>query len=147
MCTCLQSYTEQMFKIPPFPRYLSGVNSMTPAEQQKALKAFADGTYPLMVATPALEEGIDVPSCNVVIRYDAFQTTKSHIQGAGRARKKDARIFYFENDWEEEEVVRDLMKQAEQQPFEPLKEEAAQDLMKQAVHRPTQAQKALQPPI
>ncbi|CAE7697078.1 DCL3A [Symbiodinium sp. CCMP2592] len=130
----------------PVAKYLSGVNSMTPAEQQKALKAFSDGTDPVMVATPALEEGIDVPSCNVVIRYDAFHTAKSHIQGAGRARKKDARIFYFENNWEEEEAVRDLMKQAAQQPFEPLKEEAARDAMKQAAQRPTESPKDLSEP-
>ncbi|CAE7308239.1 DCL3A [Symbiodinium natans] len=59
-------------------QYLSGVNSMSSAGQQKALRAFAEGICPVMVATPALEEG-----------YDAFYTAKSHIQGAGRARKKD----------------------------------------------------------
>ena len=31
-----------------------------------------------------MEEGIDVQTCNCIIRYDVSQTTKSHIQGNGR---------------------------------------------------------------
>ena len=30
----------------------------------------------------ALEEGLDVPECQVVIRFDKFATAKSRIQGA-----------------------------------------------------------------
>ena len=38
----------------------------------------------ILVATQAMEEGIDVQTCNCIIRYDVSQTTKSHIQGNGR---------------------------------------------------------------
>jgi len=40
-----------------------------------------------------------------VIRYDEITTTKSHIQGSGRARNVNAQIYYFEND-----PVRECMK-------------------------------------
>ena len=56
----------------------------------------------MLVATAALEEGIDVSDCQFVIRYSKFNTSKSHIQGAGRARHEDAEVFYFENDPEVE---------------------------------------------
>ena len=52
----------------------------------------------LLVATDAAEEGIDVADCEFVIRFNWFGTTKSHIQGSGRARKAGSTCYYFEND-------------------------------------------------
>ena len=43
-------------------------------------------------------QGIDVADCAFVIRFSQFNTTKAHIQGAGRARAARARVFYFENE-------------------------------------------------
>jgi endoribonuclease Dicer len=45
------------------------------------LDSFRSGLSPILISTSALEEGIDVPDCSFVIRFDAFNTTKSHIQG------------------------------------------------------------------
>lgn len=47
----------------------------------------------LLTATSVLEEGIDVPSCNFVVRFDPVQTYTSYIQSMGRARKKDAKFY------------------------------------------------------
>ncbi|CAE8736126.1 unnamed protein product, partial [Polarella glacialis] len=91
---------------------ISGVESMTARLQQHHLAAFKDGNARFLVATQAMEEGIDVPSCNYVVRYDIFHNVKSHVQGAGRARMKDAQIFYFENDWEDEARAASLMQEA-----------------------------------
>ncbi|KAL6980467.1 hypothetical protein U1Q18_022105 [Sarracenia purpurea var. burkii] len=40
----------------------------------------------IIVATSILEEGLDVQSCNVVIRFDPSATVSSFIQSRGRAR-------------------------------------------------------------
>lgn len=42
--------------------------------------------------------------CSFVIRYTAIATTKAHIQGSGRARHKDAVVFYFENNPVQEQL-------------------------------------------
>nr|XP_027197670.1 endoribonuclease dcr-1-like [Dermatophagoides pteronyssinus] len=49
----------------------------------------------LIVATAAIEEGIDIPVCNVVIRYDEPQTYRSYSQSRGRARDKNSVYFIF----------------------------------------------------
>eukprot|EP00434_Breviolum_minutum_P024149 symbB.v1.2.021318.t3/scaffold1837.1/size99322/6 len=67
-----------------------------------ALKRFKEGDIRILVSTNALEEGINVAECTWVVRFDKIHTTKNHIQGSGRARADVARIYYFDNDPDEE---------------------------------------------
>ncbi|CAE8647280.1 unnamed protein product [Polarella glacialis] len=76
----------------------SGVGTMSDSQRSAALQAFRSGLVSVLVCTAALEEGLDVQDCEVVIRFSQFQTTKSHIQGSGRARAWNAQVFYFDND-------------------------------------------------
>uniref|UniRef100_A0A7S1AC91 RNA helicase n=1 Tax=Noctiluca scintillans TaxID=2966 RepID=A0A7S1AC91_NOCSC len=76
----------------------TGVGSMTDGQRKTALEEFRSGRAPLLTCTAALEEGLDVKQCEVVVRFSKFQTTKSHVQGSGRARAWNARVFYFDND-------------------------------------------------
>eukprot|EP00667_Euglena_gracilis_P006422 EG_transcript_6477 len=82
---------------------------MSAEEQCKNLEAFRKKEVRILVATGALEEGLNVPECSWVIRFDRLFTTKQHIQGSGRARNQLAQIYLFENDAEEEEARRQLL--------------------------------------
>jgi len=44
-----------------------------------------------------------------VIRFDEFTTTRSHIQGSGRARAQRAQVYYFMNNPDEEEKRANIM--------------------------------------
>ena len=44
----------------------------------------------LLIGTSVLEEGIDIPKCNLVIRFDVPTAYRSYVQSKGRARTHDA---------------------------------------------------------
>ncbi|CAD7929132.1 unnamed protein product [Amoebophrya sp. A25] len=90
-------------------RPVMGVQSMSAESRTATLQAFKAGRVRIIVATSSLEEGIDVADCKVVVRFDYFSSVRSHIQGSGRARHPDAKIFYFEQEPEIEEHKATLM--------------------------------------
>lgn len=53
---------------------------MSVALQVRAMNEFAAGESKLLVCTSVLEEGIDVPTCSLVIRFHALQDVTSYIQ-------------------------------------------------------------------
>ena len=88
---------------------------MTDTQREAALEAFGNGAAQVLVCTAAVEEGLDVSSCDVVVRFNTVRTTKAHIQGAGRARALQAKVHYFCNDPEDNVRKAELMQNVARQ--------------------------------
>uniref|UniRef100_A0A8C9DLG1 RNA helicase n=1 Tax=Prolemur simus TaxID=1328070 RepID=A0A8C9DLG1_PROSS len=59
---------------------------MTQRNQEEVIQKFRAGTLNLLVATSVAEEGLDIPQCNVVVRYGLLTNEISMVQARGRAR-------------------------------------------------------------
>ena len=74
--------------------------------QTTTLEDLRHGRKNLVVTTNALEEGIDVSRCRLVICFDKPTNLKSFIQRRGRARKSDSRyVIMFENGLRSEAIA------------------------------------------
>ncbi|CAG8442886.1 9275_t:CDS:2 [Ambispora leptoticha] len=71
----------------------SGDLQMRYRQQNKIINSFKEGTINLLIATNVAEEGLDIQPCNVVIRFDFFNTLRAYIQSRGRARRKDSKYI------------------------------------------------------
>lgn len=47
----------------------------------------------LLIATSVLEEGMELPRCNLVVRFDEPQSYRSYVHCKGRARAADAHFI------------------------------------------------------
>ncbi|KAI9734793.1 MAG: Dicer-like protein 2 [Claussenomyces sp. TS43310] len=69
---------------------------ISPEDQRDTLDKFRTGQLDLLIATSALEEGIDVPACNMVICFDAPANLKSFVQRRGRARMRESKLILMQ---------------------------------------------------
>uniref|UniRef100_A0A1J3CVJ0 Endoribonuclease Dicer-like protein 2 n=1 Tax=Noccaea caerulescens TaxID=107243 RepID=A0A1J3CVJ0_NOCCA len=68
----------------------SGLQSQTRKKQNEIVEDFRRGLVNVIVATSILEEGLDVQSCNLVVRFDPASNICSFIQSRGRARMQNS---------------------------------------------------------
>ena len=72
-------------------------------KQEEVLRQFRrpKPKFNLLIATCVVEEGLDIPKCNMVCRFDFPKSFRSYVQSKGRARKKNS-CYYILVDREEE---------------------------------------------
>ena len=58
------------------------------SERTQILKDFADGVYNALIASKALNEGVDIPSANVGIVISGSGSAREHVQRLGRILRK-----------------------------------------------------------
>lgn len=59
------------------------------------INAFNKGEFNILIGTNAVEEGLDIQSCNIVMVFTELRTPKSYVQMKGRARKENSKFLVF----------------------------------------------------
>jgi len=84
---------------------------MKQVDQKRILRGFRSledqdpNRVDVMVATSILEEGIDIPTCKLVIRFNYSLTAKTDIQSSGRARAKGSKYIHMVPDNEHDRAL------------------------------------------
>ncbi|KAK0674582.1 putative dicer-like protein [Cercophora samala] len=107
---------------------------LTQKEDAESLQRFRKGKVNLLVATSVLEEGIDVPVCNLVICFDKPSNLKSFIQRRGRARMNESELWVlFENDQDQSlEEWKELEQEMKRKYEDDLREIAGLEQMEES---------------
>ena len=77
------------------PRVVVGQmkGGMTKAEQISNISSLREGNTDLLVATSILEEGMDIPKCRLVVRYQHVSSEVARVQVEGRARDVNSKVY------------------------------------------------------
>ncbi|XP_030840770.1 probable ATP-dependent RNA helicase DDX58 [Strongylocentrotus purpuratus] len=83
------------------PEVLVGCRNpgMNLRHQKDVLDNFRDGVHKLLIATSAMQQGIDIPACNFVYRYNYITDAVARIQARGRTRKPGGRFDLVVHDY------------------------------------------------
>ncbi|CAF1391339.1 unnamed protein product [Didymodactylos carnosus] len=66
---------------------------MNAKRQRQIINDFRSGTINCLIATAVVEEGLDIPQCNLVFRFNKPNNFCSYMQSKGRARAKQNASF------------------------------------------------------
>ncbi|KAH8828152.1 hypothetical protein DL96DRAFT_1602006 [Flagelloscypha sp. PMI_526] len=107
-------------------KFMELSRTLLPESQDSTLEDFRTGNKNLLICTAVAKEGIDIPTCGLVICWDRPSDFESFQQACGRARKKDSSVVLLvsESDttnflvkWAEREVeLKGIVAAALQQP-------------------------------
>ncbi|KAK6381466.1 Dicer-like protein 1 [Exophiala oligosperma] len=64
-------------------------------DQATVMDQFRSGIINVMFSTSVAEEGIDIPQCNLVVRFDLYDTPIQYMQSRGRARMKNSEYAHM----------------------------------------------------
>lgn len=76
--------------------------------QEDVLRKYRTHECNIMVATSVLEQGCDLPKCNLVIRFDLPKSFHSYIQSKARARSTDSHYILLARENQVQTFVKQL---------------------------------------
>uniref|UniRef100_K1QXR8 ribonuclease III n=1 Tax=Magallana gigas TaxID=29159 RepID=K1QXR8_MAGGI len=76
-------------------------------KQEDVLRKFRLQDLNLLVSTTVLEDGIDVPKCNLIVKFDPPRSYKSYSQSKGRARARDSEYLILVEENKKEMFMQD----------------------------------------
>ena len=108
------------------PRMITGHTretgyGMTQVEQQEVMVSFRKGECDVLVATSVAEEGLDVPACNLVIRFQHVSNEIARTQTQGRARAAESEAFT-------------ILSSDSKKPYQEMKNDELQALVERVLH-------------
>ncbi|KAK7079634.1 Endoribonuclease Dicer [Halocaridina rubra] len=77
-------------------------------KQEEVLRRFRHHECNILVSTKVLEEGIDVPQCNLVLRFDPPLDYRSYVHSSGRARGQDTFYIHLVTKDQEEQFLKNM---------------------------------------
>ncbi|NXL91300.1 DHX58 helicase, partial [Alectura lathami] len=88
--------------------YSNQTKRMTQNEQQDVIVQFRKGELNLLFSTSVAEEGLDIPECNIVVRYGLMTNEIAMVQAQGRARAQNS-VYSILAKANSREVSRELL--------------------------------------
>ncbi|NWT04379.1 DHX58 helicase, partial [Mionectes macconnelli] len=88
--------------------YSNQTRHMTQNEQQDVIKQFRAGALNLLFSTSVAEEGLDIPECNIVVRYGLMTNEIAMMQARGRARAENS-VYSILTKANSKELSRELL--------------------------------------
>ncbi|KAM0717086.1 hypothetical protein Q7P37_006938 [Cladosporium fusiforme] len=64
-------------------------------QQVVTMMQFRNGDLNCLFVTSVAEEGLDVPDCNLVIRFSLYNTMVQYVQSRGRARQQNSKFVHM----------------------------------------------------
>lgn len=61
--------------------------------QEEILQRYRSHNCNILISTSVLEQGCDIPKCNLVVRFDLPKTFQSYVKSKARARAPDAQYI------------------------------------------------------
>jgi endoribonuclease Dicer len=76
----------------------SGEMNITLKSQVLTVQKFRQGKLNCLFSTSVAEEGLDIPQCNLVVRFDLYRSMIGYVQSRGRARHKNSMYLHMVED-------------------------------------------------
>ncbi|CAF2107810.1 unnamed protein product [Rotaria magnacalcarata] len=123
----LASSQEPPWHTPLKIKHVTGIKAlfhdkpMTAKHQRETIREFRSQNLNVLIATAVIEEGLDIPDCDLVIRFNKPNNFSSYMQSKGRARaKQNASYVLFMDESNVDEYNRDKNEYSDYEEIEKM---------------------------